>query len=127
LHSLGVSSLLLPKLAETRGRVVVTSSFAHRTANIDWDDLHAERTYERAKRYGASKLANALFFVELDRRLRAAGVPVTAVGCPSRLRSDRFGALHGAPSVPEPAVGAGANVLSFGRVQNAEGIAAVLA
>jgi NAD(P)-dependent dehydrogenase (short-subunit alcohol dehydrogenase family) len=59
----------------------VTSSFAHRTANIDWDDLHAERAYDRTKRYAASKLANALFFVELDRRLRAAGSPVTAVGC----------------------------------------------
>jgi NAD(P)-dependent dehydrogenase (short-subunit alcohol dehydrogenase family) len=65
LGSFALTSLLLPKLAETRGaRVVVTSSLAHRTANIDWDDL-----------------ANALFFVELDRRLRAAGSPVTAVGC----------------------------------------------
>jgi NAD(P)-dependent dehydrogenase (short-subunit alcohol dehydrogenase family) len=44
-------------------------------------DLHAERTYDRTKRYAASKLANALFFVELDRRLRAAGSPVTAAGC----------------------------------------------
>jgi NAD(P)-dependent dehydrogenase (short-subunit alcohol dehydrogenase family) len=59
----------------------VTSSFAHRSANIDWDDLQAESAYDRVKRYGASKLANALFFVELDRRLRAAGSPVTAVGC----------------------------------------------
>ena len=82
LGSFALTSLLLPKLAETRGaRVVVTSSFAHRSANIDWDDLHAERAYDRTKRYAASKLANALFFVELDRRLRAAGSPVTAVGC----------------------------------------------
>jgi len=82
LGSFALTSLLLPKLAQTRGaRVVVTSSFAHRSANIDWDDLQAERTYDRTKRYAASKLANALFFVELDRRLRAAGSPVTAVGC----------------------------------------------
>jgi len=82
LGSFALTSLLLPKLAETSGaRVVLTSSFAHRSANIDWDDLHAERTYDRTKRYAASKLANALFFVELDRRLRAAGSPVTAVGC----------------------------------------------
>jgi NAD(P)-dependent dehydrogenase (short-subunit alcohol dehydrogenase family) len=81
LGSFALTSLLLPKLAETRARVVVTSSFAHRSANIDWDDLNAERSYDRTKRYAASKLANAFFFVELDRRLRAAGSPVTAVGC----------------------------------------------
>jgi NAD(P)-dependent dehydrogenase (short-subunit alcohol dehydrogenase family) len=81
LGSFALTSLLLHKLAEAKGRVVVTSSFAHRSASIDWDDLQAERGYDRVKRYGASKLANALFFVELDRRLRAAGSPVTAVGC----------------------------------------------
>lgn len=30
---------------------------AHRRANIDWDDLDAERAYDRMKRYAASKLA----------------------------------------------------------------------
>lgn len=61
--------------------MVVTSSLAHRGARIDWDDLDAATRYNRMKRYGASKLANALFFFELDRRLRASGSPVTAVGC----------------------------------------------
>src|SRR6266568_894962 len=91
-----LTSLLLPKLAETRGgRVVVTSSFAHRTANIDWDDLHAERAYDRMKRYAASKLANALFFLELDRRLRAAGSPVTAVGCHPGMAATDLGRYMG--------------------------------
>jgi NAD(P)-dependent dehydrogenase (short-subunit alcohol dehydrogenase family) len=77
-----LSALLLPKLAETKGsRVVVTASIAHRRARIDWDDLNAEKSYDRFARYATSKLANALFFFELDRRLRAAGSPVTAVGC----------------------------------------------
>jgi NAD(P)-dependent dehydrogenase (short-subunit alcohol dehydrogenase family) len=61
-------------------RVVVTLSIAHKNAKIDWDDLNAEKGYDRMKRYSASKLANALFFFELDRRLRASGSPVTAVG-----------------------------------------------
>jgi NAD(P)-dependent dehydrogenase (short-subunit alcohol dehydrogenase family) len=77
-----LTALLLPKLAETEGaRVVVTSSIAHRNAKIDWNDLNAEKSYDRFRRYAASKLANALFFFELNRRLRAAGSPVTAVGC----------------------------------------------
>lgn len=77
-----LTSLLLPKLAETKGaRVVVTASIAHRRGKLDWDDLNAERRYDRFGRYAASKLANTLFFLELDRRLRAAGSPVIAVGC----------------------------------------------
>lgn len=82
LGTFALTSLLLPKLAETAGaRVVVTASIAHRRGKLDWDDLNAERRYDRYGRYAASKLANALFFFELDRRLRAAGSPVTVVGC----------------------------------------------
>jgi NAD(P)-dependent dehydrogenase (short-subunit alcohol dehydrogenase family) len=77
-----LTSLLLPKLAQTPGaRVVVTASLAHQRGNIQWDDLNAERGYKRADRYSDSKLANMLHFAELDRRLRAGGSPVTAVGC----------------------------------------------
>lgn len=76
LGGFALTALLLPKLAQTPGsRVVVTSSLAHRGASINWDDLSAATRYNRVKRYGASKLANALFFFELDRRLRASGSP----------------------------------------------------
>ncbi len=77
-----LTALLLPKLAEVPGsRVVVTASLAHQRGNIQWDDLNAEKGYSRGARYSDSKLANMLFFAELDRRLRAAGSPVTALGC----------------------------------------------
>jgi NAD(P)-dependent dehydrogenase (short-subunit alcohol dehydrogenase family) len=77
-----LTGLLLPKLAEHEGaRVVVTSSLAHRRGVIEWDDLKAEQSYKRGQRYSDSKFANMLHFAELDRRLRAAGSPVTAVGC----------------------------------------------
>ncbi|MET0370104.1 MAG: oxidoreductase [Sphingobium sp.] len=77
-----LTGLLLPKLAQTPGaRVVITASVAHRRGRIDWDDLDARNGYKAWDRYGASKLANLLFLLELDRRLRAAGSPVTAVGC----------------------------------------------
>lgn len=77
-----LTGLLLPKLAETPGsRVVITSSLAHKGAPIDWDDLDAHKSYKRAVRYASSKLMNLLHLFELDRRLRAAGSPVTAVAC----------------------------------------------
>ncbi|BBU63314.1 short-chain dehydrogenase [Methylosinus sp. C49] len=76
------TSLLLPKLAATHGsRVVVTASLAHTSGRIDWDDLNAEKSYERWPRYAMSKLANLLYLFELDRRLRIAGSSVTAAGC----------------------------------------------
>lgn len=77
-----LAGLLLPKLAETQGaRVVITSSLAHRRGNLQWDDINALKSYSRTQRYSDSKLANMLHFFELDRRLRAAGSPVTAYGC----------------------------------------------
>lgn len=82
LGSFAFTSLMLPKLMETSGaRVVVTGSGLHKGAKIDWDDLNAEKSYKWMPRYAASKLANLLFICELDRRLRAAGAPITAVAC----------------------------------------------
>src|SRR5213079_3377574 len=70
LGAFALTALLLPKLSQTKGaRVVVTSSLTHRHAKLDWKDLNAEQSYHRIARYAASKLANALFFFELDRRL----------------------------------------------------------
>ncbi len=47
-------------------------------------------------RYRMSKLANALFLFELDRRLRAAGSPVMAVGCHPGLAGTDLG-RHAGP------------------------------
>lgn len=100
------TALLLPKLAETEGsRVVVTSSFAHRNASLDWDDLNAEKGYDKTKRYAASKLANALFFFELDRRLRASGSPVMAVGCHPGFAATDLGRHMGALQILLPLTG----------------------
>ncbi|MFT4027979.1 MAG: SDR family NAD(P)-dependent oxidoreductase, partial [Novosphingobium sp.] len=97
LATFALTSLLLPKLAETPGaRVVVTASLAHRRGNIAWDDLNAERSYNRGMRYGDSKLANLLFVQELDRRLRAAGLPVTAIACHPGVAKTELGRHFGA-------------------------------
>lgn len=101
-----LTSLLLPKLAETPGsRVVVTSSVAHLKAKIDWDDLNADKSYIKTDRYGASKLANALFLLELDRRLRAAKSPVTAIGVHPGIASTSLGRHMGLLQFAGPIVG----------------------
>ena len=73
-----LTNLLLPTIAD---RVVVISSDSHARGEIDLDDLAWERRrYRPFRAYAASKLANLLFLLELDRRLRDAGSPVRAVG-----------------------------------------------
>ncbi|MET7916179.1 oxidoreductase [Streptomyces avermitilis] len=75
-----LTGLLLPSLLATPGaRIVTLSSFMHALANIDIDDLNAERgPYRRWIAYGRSKTANLLFTHELARRLAAAGSDVVA-------------------------------------------------
>ena len=75
-----LSARLMPALLRSRAsRVVTVSSVAHRMGGIDFDDLHGARRYRRWRAYGQSKLANLLFALELDRRARAAGAPLTSV------------------------------------------------
>jgi NAD(P)-dependent dehydrogenase (short-subunit alcohol dehydrogenase family) len=73
---------LLPALVQRPGsRVVTVSSNMHKRASrIDFDDLQAERAYRPWQAYEQSKLANAMFVLELDRRLRAAGLDVVSAG-----------------------------------------------
>ena len=82
LESFAFTGLLLSKFSQAPSpRIVITGSLSHKTGVIDFDDLNAEKGYDRSPRYDDSKLANLLFLFELDRRLRAAHSPITAVGC----------------------------------------------
>jgi NAD(P)-dependent dehydrogenase (short-subunit alcohol dehydrogenase family) len=60
-------------------RVVTLSSNAHKFGRIAFDNLRGDRRYFRWRAYGQSKLANLLFALELDRRLRAAGSTVKSL------------------------------------------------
>ena len=60
-------------------RVVTLSSTAHKTGRIAFDNLGGERRYFRWRAYGQSKLANLLFALELERRLRAAASNVKSM------------------------------------------------
>jgi NAD(P)-dependent dehydrogenase (short-subunit alcohol dehydrogenase family) len=75
-----LTGLLLDGLVAAGGaRVVAVSSLMHRFGRIRFDDLHASRRpYRRWGAYCQSKLANLMFALELDRRIRAAGLDVVA-------------------------------------------------
>ena len=110
-----LTALLLPKLAETPGsRVIVTSSLAHQRGNIAWDDLNAEKGYNRTQRYSDSKLANMLHFAELNRRLQAAGSPVMAIGCHPGVAATELMRHGGVFQVFMPVVGLLLNTAAMG-------------
>jgi retinol dehydrogenase 14 len=67
-----LTNLLTPLLlASAPARVITVSSENHRGTKrgLDFDDLQMTTGYSPSKAYAASKLANILFTVELDRRL----------------------------------------------------------
>lgn len=76
-----LTGLLLERLkAAPAPRVIAVSSVAHKaTQGIDFDDPNYERGgYKPFLGYARSKLANLLFMFELDRRCKAAGLPLIA-------------------------------------------------
>jgi len=60
-------------------RVVTVSSLEHRGGAIHFSDLTGAVSYSPRAFYQQSKFANVLFALELDRRMRRAGIPVRSV------------------------------------------------
>ncbi len=61
--------LLLPLLKRSDdARVIMVSSIAHRRGRIEFDNMNGERHFDSYQAYANSKLANALFAIELARR-----------------------------------------------------------
>jgi NAD(P)-dependent dehydrogenase (short-subunit alcohol dehydrogenase family) len=70
-----VTNLLLDRLKSTPGaRIVSTSSDAHKSGKLNFDDLQSEKSFSGFRAYGTSKLCNILFTRELARRLEGTGV-----------------------------------------------------
>jgi NAD(P)-dependent dehydrogenase (short-subunit alcohol dehydrogenase family) len=84
-----LTNLLLPRITD---RVVTVSSNAHARGRLDLDDLLWERRpYRSDQAYSDSKLANLVFTVELQRRLRASGSNVRAIAVhPGMVRTSLF-------------------------------------
>jgi NAD(P)-dependent dehydrogenase (short-subunit alcohol dehydrogenase family) len=71
---------LMPALLKTPGsRVVTVASIAHKGGRMRYEDPNWERAYDPRKAYQQSKLANILFGLELDRRLKRAGAHVSSI------------------------------------------------
>lgn len=72
--------MLLPLLSQRAGsRVVTVTSGAQYMGKINWDDLHGEKKYDRWAAYSQSKLANVMFALELDNRLRNTGSKLSSL------------------------------------------------
>jgi NAD(P)-dependent dehydrogenase (short-subunit alcohol dehydrogenase family) len=88
--------LLMPALrGGTDARVVTVCSVAAGRLRLDLADPNFERRrYNPALAYGQSKLANQVFALELDRRLRAAGEPIRSVAAhPGYTETGLLGAM----------------------------------
>ncbi|VXC44283.1 oxidoreductase [Aeromicrobium sp. 9AM] len=74
---------LWPALKASDARIITVSSLAHSAVgSVDLTALEpgdSGRPYKRWQSYGQSKLANLLFALELDRRVKAAGLGVISV------------------------------------------------
>lgn len=100
LGTFALTGLLLPALAERPdGRVVITSSLAHRAGRIHWDDLDGRDSYSRQGRYQQSKFANMVHHLELARRLAAADHTTRSVACHPGIATTDLG-RHLGPLAP---------------------------
>jgi len=73
-----LTMLLLPSIKAVEGsRVVTVSSSAGNQGKIEFDNLLSERVYKPMfQAYAQSKLADLIFSLELQRRLKSAGSPI---------------------------------------------------
>jgi len=75
-----LTAALLPLLrGRPAARVVTVTSGAQYFGRIAFADLQGERRYDRWAAYGQSKLANVMFALELQQRLRDQGEPVLSL------------------------------------------------
>lgn len=75
------AGLLFDLVENAEGRIVVVCSIAHKYGQMNFDDLMLTRNYTPSVAYFQSKLANLMFALELDRRLKAKRSTVTCIAC----------------------------------------------
>lgn len=74
-----LTNLLLDLIKDSApSRIVVVASEGYKLSDINREDLMSEKSYNKLKAYGQSKLANILFAKELSRRLQGTGVTVNS-------------------------------------------------
>ncbi|MGF6768129.1 NAD(P)-dependent dehydrogenase (short-subunit alcohol dehydrogenase family) [Paraburkholderia sp. GAS199] len=122
-----LTGLLMPLLEKSalsdHSRVVTIASIAHKRGRLNFDDLQCIRHYSSMQSYQQSKLANLIFALELDRRLRAQGSRVMSVAAhPGVAMTNLFRA--GERSALDSAMRAVASHL-IGALLNSEGAGAL--
>ena len=80
LGHMALTTALLPLMeGQVNARVVTVTSGAQYFGRIAWDDPNGEQRYDRWQAYSQSKLANVMFALELDQRLRGQGSTVRSL------------------------------------------------
>lgn len=75
-----LTRLLMPALrAANGGRILTVSSELARWGRVDFDDLQQTRRYNGTRAYLQSKLANIMFTLSLEKRLRGSTVSAACV------------------------------------------------
>lgn len=75
-----LTTLLLDRLEQaSQGRIVNVSSGAHKVGRMHWEDPNLTSSFNVAKGYAQSKLANILFTKELARRLVHTNITVNCL------------------------------------------------
>lgn len=75
-----LTGYLFDLLESTKGsRVITLSSIAHRSAAIDFDNFRLEKEYNNWREYGQSKLADIIFALEFDKRLKLNGSQIKSL------------------------------------------------
>lgn len=89
-----LTQLVMDKIkAAPAGRIITTSSIAHLTGKLNFDDLMFEKGYHSWKAYSDSKLANILFTYQLAKNLTGTNISANTLH-PGFVRSN-FGRSNG--------------------------------
>ena len=71
---------LLPMLkSKSNSRVVTVTSGVQYFGKIQWEDLHGDLKYDRWASYAQSKLANVMFGLELNKKLKAINISTSSL------------------------------------------------
>jgi NAD(P)-dependent dehydrogenase (short-subunit alcohol dehydrogenase family) len=112
-----ITNALLDNLKRSAsGRIITTSSDAHRFGNVDFDDLQTSKSaYTTFRAYSASKLCNLLFTRQLADRLQGTKVTANALH-PGFVKSRFYDVEFGALEILRPLI----NLLAVSPQQGAE-------
>jgi NAD(P)-dependent dehydrogenase (short-subunit alcohol dehydrogenase family) len=79
LAAFNLSMCLLQSIINAKGMIMTTSSRVHKQKELDFDDLNNSKKYFLLTAYKRSKLCNALFAFEFNRRYMDQGVVAYAI------------------------------------------------